>query len=411
MINNPHIPVFYEIEQIENHLNTFETNELKLDYLMELYNEYVTVCYYLPNKQIGNYLKSKNLDTKFYAIDYIPSIDKYQTHISMSKYIRFLRLIDKELLPYVRKEIKKLNRSFKEDQSKIIKDYPVFGFDRKKMLEYIDTLTVNKISYIKQIIKKRIESIVISNPHIKSDDDFEKVFKNDDLYVELNKMLNLYERYPERLYERNLENKKTGDNVPELFRKDKSLCEFKLEGIKEYAKKYENTSDAILYLLHVNKEALQNSGLIPNTNSNNSFLTNLVHEIDFYEKKQRMEKEILKELSPQEVTSSVPEKEPIRLHWKSDNILIPYLMDRLFEEGLISKSDFELKSEFIEQSFYKKNGSLFTQKESRTTESNYKNFNINNRPKNYYKVERVINSLKSKSDEIREKKASRKKTK
>ncbi len=96
---------------------------------------------------------------------------------------------------------------------------------------------------------------------------------------------------------------------------------------------------------------------------------------------------------------------PIRLHWQSDNILIPYLLERLFQEGFINNSDFELRRDFIEQSFYKKNGSIFSAKEAGSAESNYK-LNTESKPKNSHKVDRAIVDLKSKRDELIKKESS-----
>ena len=110
------------------------------------------------------------------------------------------------------------------------------------------------------------------------------------------------------------------------------------------------------------------------------------------------------------VVSDIIKCDPIRLHWQSDNILIPYLLERLFQEGFINNSDFELRRDFIEQSFYKNKGSVFSAKEAGSAESNYK-LNTDSKPKNSHKVDRVIVDLKSKRDELSKKKTSRSKKK
>ena len=411
MINNPDIPVFFEIEELENHIKSLPSNDLKLEYLINLYNEYVTVCYYFFEYQIKNYLNSKNLDKKYPSIIYYPSTDKYQTHISSSKYITFLQLIDKKLLPFVRKEIRKYNRSFKEDKSKLIKDYPFFGYDFKKIINFIHTLKSDKLSYIRQIFYKRFDYLLVENAG-QENVELKHDIQNDELLNELRKMLITYERYPELLNQKNEMFINSDKDEPDLFKNDKSLCGFKLSGIKEHAKKIKNTEDAILYLMRVRKEALQNRHLIPDKNINHSFFTNLDHELDYYNKKQKVENEVISKQSISKTESSETQIDPIRLHWQSDDTLIPYLMKRLFDEGFINNADYELRKDFIEQSFYKRSGKIFTSKEVSAVESNTKaNRKSNYKPGKAHKVDRVIGDLKSKRDEITQKKTSHTKKK
>ncbi len=406
MFNNPDIPVLFEIDEIENHLKSLSTAKLKLDYLKELYFEFVEICYNFSDRKLQNYLVGKNAGEKYYPIPYYASTDKYQTHISRSKYINLLRQIDRNLLPFVRTEIKKLDESFEEDHSKIIKDYPVFNFNKEKIFEHIDTLTVDKLSYISMILEN-IRDYYFEEyiPQRKTKDDINLILNSDELYSELKKMYITFRRYPERIFEKNIVDTKTDNDEPDLFKKDKSLCGFDLKGIKEHAKKFKNTNEAILYLLRVKKEAMQNRDLIPDKTANKSFFSHLIYEIEFYKEKQKMENEALSKQSFAETKSTETNKGPIRLHWQSDNILIPYLLERLFQEGFINNSDFELRRDFIEQSFYKNKGGIFSAKEAGSAESNYK-LNTENKPKNSHKVDRVIDDIKSKRNELTKKKTS-----
>ncbi|MFA5011255.1 MAG: hypothetical protein WC644_04805 [Ignavibacteria bacterium] len=402
MITNPNIPVFFEINEIEDYLKSLPSNKLKLDYLKELYSEFIFVCYRVQDKNLGNYIKSKNLGHKFFPIPYIPSTDKYQTHISMSEYIKFLRLIDGKLLPFVRKEIKKLDKSFKENHSLIIKDYPVFNFNKEKILQYIDTLTIDKLGYIYFMIRNRTEYFHGLHSKKMTPQEIDILLNEDDLYSELKRLQYTLERFPERMNEKNILNTNTEKDEPELFKIDKSLCRFDIIGIKEIAKNKGNSQDAIIYLMHVKKEALQNENLIPN-GAIQSLLRYLAIEIDFYKEKQKMENESFAKQSSVAAAPLEPKKDTIRLHWQGDDVLLPYLMKQLFDEGFINSSDYELRRDFIEQSFYKKNKAIYSAKEAGTAESNYK-LNKNNKPSKSHKVERVIDSLKSKRDELSEKK-------
>lgn len=103
---------------------------------------------------------------------------------------------------------------------------------------------------------------------------------------------------------------------------------------------------------------------------------------------------------------------PIRLHWQSDDTLIPYLMEQLFQAGFINVNDNDLRRKFIEQSFYKRNGDIFTAKEVSSVESNIKSNRRNKyKPKKANIVDRVIDDIKSKRDELSKKRTSRTKKK
>lgn len=412
MINNPDLPVFFEIDEIKNHLQSMPSNNLKLYYLKELYKEFVVICYNYSDKKIQNYLTGKEAGPKYYPIPYYASTDKYQTHISRSKYINLLRDIDRKLLPFVRKEILMIDESFEEDHSKIIKDYPVFDFNIEDIFKFIDTLKKDKVSYINLMIEKRIDYFNESYSRPDNWMERDKMIENDELLLELKKMYITFKRYPELINEKHNVNIKPVNEELDLFKNDKTLCGFDLDGIKKHAKKFKKTQDAILYLIRIRKEALQNKDLIPKKKINYSFFSNLTHELDYYNKKQILEDDEISKQSKSKTESSVTKIDPIRLHWQDDDTLIPYLMKRLFDEGFINNSDFELRKEFIEQSFYKKSGKIFTAKEVSTVESNTNSNTKNNyMPRKAHKVDRVIGDLKSKRDEITQKKTSRTKKK
>jgi len=162
--------------------------------------------------------------------------------------------------------------------------------------------------------------------------------------------------------------------------------------------------------MHVRKEALQNRNLIQMKDPYESFFRYIDIEINFYKDKQKIENEAVKQKTTIESPDAKPQKDTIRLHWQSDDVLIPYLMEQLFQEGFINNSDFELRRDFIEQSFYKKNGSIYNAKEAGTAESNYK-INKNEKPRNAHKVDRIIDNLISKREEIIDKNKSVKKKK
>ena len=324
--------------------------------------------------------------------------------------MNLLRDIDRKLLPFVRKEILMIDESFEEDHSKIIKDYPVFDFNIEDIFKFIDTLKKDKVSYINLMIEKRIDYFNESYSRPDNWMERDKMIQNDELLLELKKMYITFKRYPELINEKHNVNIKPLNEELDLFRNDKTLCGFDLDGIKKHAKKFKKTQDAILYLMRVRKEALQNRHLIPDKNISHSFFTNIDHELDYYNKKQKIENEAISNESKSKTESAETKIDPIRLHWKSDNILIPYLMERLFDEGFINNSDFELRKEFIEQSFYKKSGGIFSAKEAGSAESNYK-LNTENKPINSHKVDRVIDDIKNKRDELTQKKSSRPKKK
>lgn len=76
-------------------------------------------------------------------------------------------------------------------------------------------------------------------------------------------------------------------------------------------------------------------------------------------------------------------------------------MKRLFQEGFINSGDNELRKEFIEQSFYKKSGKIFSAKEVSSVESNIKANRKNNyKPIKAHKVDRVIDDIKSERDKL-----------
>lgn len=88
----------------------------------------------------------------------------------------------------------------------------------------------------------------------------------------------------------------------------------------------------------------------------------------------------------------------IKLRWQKENVLLTYLFDALFKEGFISNDDYSDRHKFIAQSFIKSNGKPFTSKESDQSQLNYSNNKkTNKKPRNAFKVDRVIEKVKSKT--------------
>lgn len=160
-------------------------------------------------------------------------------------------------------------------------------------------------------------------------------------------------------------------------------------GFVEYRYDYLKQHLSYYVLPYIKKEFMKYNG---NQNSSNSNTENV--------------ESLKNDDKSDKVVSDIIKLNPIRLHWQSDNILIPYLLERLFEENFINYSDYELRRDFIEQSFYKKSGGIFSAKEAGSAESNYK-LNTESKPKNSHKVDRVIDDIKSKRDELTKKKVSR----
>ena len=198
--------------------------------------------------------------------------------------------------------------------------------------------------------------------------------------TKISNILVTLERYPELDQEIIDDVKRKANKTPIVFRNDQSLCEFNINKIKERTQSETNSNNAIIYLLHVKKEAMQHPDLIPLTIGIERFFDNLEIEIDFYKEKQKIESTV--NIPTSEVISKqIPDNSIlIRLHWQDDDTLIPYLMKRLFDEGFINNADYELRKDFIEQSFYKKSGKIFTSKEVSAVESNTKA----NRKSNYH---------------------------
>lgn len=405
------IPAFYEIEEINKYLNSLPTKERKLDYLKLLYEEYIYIAYNSSDTILKLYLRMESIDTKYPPIPYIEDIDVYQTHISRSKYIIFLKKIDEVLLPFVRNEIRKYDKSFTEDESKIIKDYPVFDFNTDEIIKFSHTLKKDKFSYLEWIRLKRMYYFKeVLYPKLRRAKVDEKI-KRDELYQELTRMMITMKRHPESEKEIIMKNNNSPtDRKSELYWDENGFCEFSLNAIKENAKKEENTKSAVIYLLRIKKEAMQLKNLMAKSDYNKSFFSQLDIEISFYKEKQKIENEAISIQPSDETSVSEPQKEPIRLHWQSDDVLIPYLMKSMFDEGFINNADFDARKDFIEQSFYKKSGKIFTAKEVSSVESNY-DLNTDNKPRKAFKVERVINNMKAKRDEISKKKTSRAKKK
>ncbi len=404
MLANFRISKYFDVKKIDDFLKSLPDNEQKLKELKELYKEFVTACYNTSEAQLESYKSFKGLGIEYMSIPHNPDADIYQTHISSSQYVKMLRKIDTKLLPYIRKEIKKLDKSFEEDKTLITKDYPIFNFDKDKVIDYIDKLKKDKLRYIRLIHDKRCEYYLITRQSTQKVGEVVLMFDDDELIILLRNLYYALERYPERINEKTKDILGISKKTPELFKKDKTLYEFEFGKIKEHAKKIENANDAILYLLHVRKEALQNKKLLKFNDPEEMLVENLDIEINFYKDKQKIENALP---LPSTSGKNQPQKDPIRLHWQKDNVLLPYLMISLVNGEFISNSDNEKIFNFIEQSFYKASGGIFTADDARAAVSNY---NINKRednkgkPSKAYQVDTLINNLKEEESKLSKKK-------
>ena len=143
----------FDVSCIEKHISKL-SNEKKLEYILSLRDLCIDMCYHWDDKRIGSLIESTGLKHDYEPIPYFASMDLDQTHISRSLYIKFLRHLNDTLLPFLRKRIFELDPDIKEDTSKIIKDYPVFYFDYKMILDYSETLKEDKVAYLEWILSE-----------------------------------------------------------------------------------------------------------------------------------------------------------------------------------------------------------------------------------------------------------------
>lgn len=85
----------------------------------------------------------------------------------------------------------------------------------------------------------------------------------------------------------------------------------------------------------------------------------------------------------------------IKIQWSGENVLLTQLFKEIYESGLISKSEYDKRIKFISQSFLKKNGKPFTEKELIQAENNLLD-NIDKKPRSSFKVEKIADNLKKK---------------
>lgn len=396
MIFNKSKPVLFEIEKIKQHVDSLGSEKDKLNYFIDLREEYFLVCFCFNDEAISSYLYEMKLKHKYEYLPYNAESDIYQTHVSRSGYIRFLRLINDTLLPYVISELKKMVDNYEEEKSMITFDFPVFNFDISKVINYSDTLKENKIDYLEKILRDRAY-------YIKRECDkdlflnYQYELSNDPFTIAIEKKMYDMKRYPELMsavppVEKR--NKKSRKSIMKV-KIDPGLCNFDIEKIREKVKSMNTPREQLLFVEYVRKEASHNKNNFNDENVYDELIKFLNIEISFYYKAVRMSS------LPANVNIEAPLiKDPVRFHWQDDNTLIPYLIKLLYDEGFISPADWENRKEFIEQSFFKKNGGIFKANEVPAVEQGIE-LNKNSKPQKSFKDERVMKKLISKREEIK----------
>ncbi|MFZ4591817.1 MAG: hypothetical protein ACOYN6_12520 [Ignavibacteria bacterium] len=382
-----------EIDEIEKHLGTLGTDENKIKYLVYLRNEYFILCYNSNDRMIEMEI-SASVIKKYERIPYLEMPDNEQTHISHSEFILLLRHIDGVLLPYVKEELIKVDKNIKEDLGIMKKDYEVFNFDLDKVLNHSNGLKEDRVLYLEAVKKDFVQYLEMIHK-----DDYSCHLNNDlscsSFLNEIDKRIISLKRYPNKVFPK-LVQEEVINEYPELFKREPLLFEFDINRIKDYTKGLNNPIEQIRYMEFVKKEAKQNSNLFDEFEYL-SFIHILDSEIEFYTKILKLPKMT----SDNSTKIESAHKEIIKLHWQDDNSLVPYLIDLLHKEGLISKGDYENRKQFIEQTILKNNGEVFTVNEVSSYEHSFEYVNKKGGPRKRAKIDRVINEMKSKSLDIK----------
>lgn len=394
-------PVFFEVSEIKSHLESLKSNKKKIEYLIFLREELIMLCYHYCDDMIDKYLSENNIKSKFDKIVYYPINDIYQTHISYSEHILLLKHIDTVLLPYVREYLSKLDLSIIEDTSKIIEDHKLFDFQIRKIIDYINLLKDEKVAYLEWLKSEYISYVLRRNKwKIKRGElDVKTVFKeiyDSTLFSKIDVYINALMRHPEMVlqYDENAVHKKLLRQLRnKYFEKEMSVMKFNFSDIKAYANNIGDNNKKILYLEYVKKEARQNKYLFFKQTVLDNLIDEINIEIEFlnislnYSEKPETDKAQLSKNT-----------NLVKLRWQKDNVLLPYLFDVLFNEGFLDEKDLVDRHKVIAQSFLKNNGKPFTAKESDSAEGCYRsNTKSNGKPRNAYKVDKVIERLKKKS--------------
>ena len=403
---------YFQISEIEKYLDTLKKDE-KIEYLISLRDSLIDVCYHTSDKDLKYLLDNPLFSDKSESIPYYKSTDFEQTHISRSVYINFLRYIDGTLLPFVRNNLKKLDKNIKEDIGKIIKDYPVFDFNHEEVLDFSETLKHDKIAYLEWILKEYI-NLCENRPDLDPYYDYDNQYQGSLFKEEITKRIAAIKRYPKMTFKKFADKKTEIEKQKETplmnkveSKKDPILFEFNFEKIKEHLKSFKNPSDTIFYLEFIKKEAKHfQDSFIPGK-LYLDLINSLDIEIEFYSKKLTKTSKSLLAIEKNDSIDiknkygkddNLPQNNIIKMRWKKENVLLPYLFKVLFEEGFISETDYKMRHKFIEQSFNRKNGLPFTFKISDQTESNYKtNIKTNHKPKNAFMIDKVISNVNKKS--------------
>ncbi|MCX6159341.1 MAG: hypothetical protein NTY74_15280 [Ignavibacteriae bacterium] len=391
MANKTYYKLVFEIDEIEKNLGTMVTDEEKIKYLLDLRNHYIFFCYNLNDRAIRLEIHPSVI-RKYEFIPYSVTSDFEQTHISRSGFVLLLRHIDRELIPFVRAELFKLDKDIKEDLRIMTKDYNLFNFDLNKVLDHSNDLKEDKILYLEGVIKDYEQNLKeecdkdfgLNYYHELSNSEFVKGVKD---------RIIAWKKYPDILFPKLVKEEAKAEN-PEVFKLDPILYEFKFYRIKEYTKGLNNPVEQIKYLEFVKKEAKQNTKYFEE-DEYIIFIRSLNSEIEFYTKILN-----ISNINTDNAVSS-SNKEIIKLHWQDDNSLVPYLLDLLHKEGLISNGDYENRKQFIEQTILKNNGEVFTAKEVASYEYSFENINTKGAPRKRAKVERISGELKVKSLDIK----------
>lgn len=286
-------PVLFEIEEIISHIKTLKVKKYIIDYLINSREELILICYHFSDYQIEKYLQNRNIKLKFEKLPYHAFGDIEQTHVSRSEYIQFLRHIDKELLPFVRKELSKLYKDIKEDKSKIIKDYKIFNFQIKNILNYSNELSEDKISYLNWIkmeyIKDNNKKFNSNSLKVSSDDNLERNIRffeilRSPFIKAVDFRINLLKRNPSLIIRNNSAdffNDLKKIKRAQLFKSEPFLFEFKFNEIKKRLESLKNFNKKLLYLVYVKKETLQNIDLLNDDKNSVPFLDKIDIEINY----------------------------------------------------------------------------------------------------------------------------------
>lgn len=290
-------PKYFTVLEIETHLKKLTSEKKKVKYLIELLEEFKEVCYYYNDYDIEKYITRHNLTNKYKRERYNRYADFEQTHINNSEYRKFLRHID-SLLQFVRSQMNKLKIKPKLDDNKISKDYKIFNYDTQQVLDYSNGLGKEKIPYLLWILqdyyRNTLDNInnmipipVIKGKYISP----ESSVISSEFFIKVHQRLQILKENPNNLvfnsYNEAMKYLKK-IKLEDINAKNKDLCGFNFDKIKEHANNMKNPNERLLYLQRVKKEEAQIKGIIKKDFLGLSFEEKLNAEIEYVKEEIRV---------------------------------------------------------------------------------------------------------------------------